>query len=249
MEARDDDERIVPLPTISLLLARTRAKPTSTEQPAIGKDVDARSEQRPKYVKNSYKIKKAGLLSSQYRFKENPISSRDQQESPVWKPSPFLEIREEGVWKSGIDHVGGEDKTAPDVVVEDGVWNSSPVDARVESGWKTSPVATVGVEGSVKTPYKLKSTSAKRRRPKSKKKFNDDDGPISVKESKLTALLKKSEFSCKDREGDGYYADVSLNCQVFHYCLSERRHSYLCPKGSSFHQVISTSYFSCFQRG
>ena len=37
------------------------------------------------------------------------------------------------------------------------------------------------------------------------------------KPSELELLLANSKFSCSGFK-DGYYADNSLNCQVFHYC-------------------------------
>uniref|UniRef100_R4G3A7 Putative chitin binding peritrophin-a domain protein n=1 Tax=Rhodnius prolixus TaxID=13249 RepID=R4G3A7_RHOPR len=53
---------------------------------------------------------------------------------------------------------------------------------------------------------------------------------------RLTALLPKSRFSCASRS-TGYYADESLNCEVFHYCQDNARHSWICPEEFLFHQV------------
>jgi len=56
------------------------------------------------------------------------------------------------------------------------------------------------------------------------------------KPSELELLLANSKFSCASHK-DGYYADNSLNCQVFHYCVQGAKHSWMCPKGTVFHQV------------
>lgn len=34
-----------------------------------------------------------------------------------------------------------------------------------------------------------------------------------------------------------YYADESVNCEVFHYCQENQKHSWVCPEGFVFHQV------------
>lgn len=46
----------------------------------------------------------------------------------------------------------------------------------------------------------------------------------------LALLLEKSTFSCNDRN-TGYYADDTVNCQVFHYCQESTKHSWICPEG------------------
>lgn len=53
---------------------------------------------------------------------------------------------------------------------------------------------------------------------------------------RLTQLLPNSKFSCSNRN-TGYYADEGLNCEVFHYCQDNARHSWICPEGFLFHQV------------
>lgn len=50
-------------------------------------------------------------------------------------------------------------------------------------------------------------------------------------------LLPQSKFNC-DGKNTGYYADEGLNCEVFHYCQDNARHSWICPEGFLFHQVI-----------
>ncbi|RZF44757.1 hypothetical protein LSTR_LSTR000709 [Laodelphax striatellus] len=53
---------------------------------------------------------------------------------------------------------------------------------------------------------------------------------------RLTQLLPESKFSCSNKN-TGYYADEGLNCEVFHYCQDNARHSWICPEGFLFHQV------------
>ncbi|XP_046660965.1 alpha/beta-gliadin A-II [Homalodisca vitripennis] len=53
---------------------------------------------------------------------------------------------------------------------------------------------------------------------------------------RLTLLLPQSKFDCHSRN-TGYYADEGLNCEVFHYCQDNARHSWICPEGFLFHQV------------
>lgn len=56
------------------------------------------------------------------------------------------------------------------------------------------------------------------------------------KPDRLAMLLKKSQFSCANKK-DGYYADNSVECQAFHYCVAGAKHSWQCPEGTVFHQV------------
>ncbi|CAA9995557.1 unnamed protein product [Nesidiocoris tenuis] len=53
---------------------------------------------------------------------------------------------------------------------------------------------------------------------------------------RLTMLLPQSKFNCQGKN-TGYYADEGLNCEVFHYCQDNARHSWICPEGFLFHQV------------
>ncbi|XP_076347945.1 uncharacterized protein LOC143245470 [Tachypleus tridentatus] len=52
----------------------------------------------------------------------------------------------------------------------------------------------------------------------------------------LSVLLGDSRFSCSSKR-DGYYADDSVNCRIFHYCVGGAKHSWMCPGGTVFHQV------------
>jgi Chitin binding Peritrophin-A domain len=49
----------------------------------------------------------------------------------------------------------------------------------------------------------------------------------------LALLLEKSSFTCNGRT-TGYYADDSVECQVFHYCQENTKHSWICPEGKFF---------------
>lgn len=53
---------------------------------------------------------------------------------------------------------------------------------------------------------------------------------------RLTQLLPQSKFACGGKK-TGYYADEGLDCEVFHYCQDNARHSWICPEGFVFHQV------------
>uniref|UniRef100_A0A0C9QWB2 SMARCD2 protein n=1 Tax=Fopius arisanus TaxID=64838 RepID=A0A0C9QWB2_9HYME len=54
---------------------------------------------------------------------------------------------------------------------------------------------------------------------------------------RLSLLLPQSKFDCINKQ-TGYYADEDLNCEVFHYCHENAKHSWICPEGFTFHQVI-----------
>ncbi|XP_011555554.3 pheromone receptor transcription factor isoform X1 [Plutella xylostella] len=53
---------------------------------------------------------------------------------------------------------------------------------------------------------------------------------------RLATLLQQSKFDCVSKNS-GYYADEELNCEVFHYCQDNVKHSWICPEGFTFHQV------------
>ncbi|XP_015590903.1 uncharacterized protein LOC107265698 [Cephus cinctus] len=53
---------------------------------------------------------------------------------------------------------------------------------------------------------------------------------------RLAILLQQSKFDCINKQ-TGYYADEELNCEVFHYCQDNAKHSWICPEGFTFHQV------------
>lgn len=58
---------------------------------------------------------------------------------------------------------------------------------------------------------------------------------------RLTLLLPQSRFDCVNKQ-TGYYADEDLNCEVFHYCQDNAKHSWICPEGFTFHQVSNAKY-------
>ncbi|KAK2576208.1 hypothetical protein KPH14_005578 [Odynerus spinipes] len=70
------------------------------------------------------------------------------------------------------------------------------------------------------------------------------NGPLNAEEleeekeepDRLTLLLPQSKFDCVGKQ-TGYYADEDLNCEVFHYCHENAKHSWICPEGFTFHQV------------
>ncbi|XP_055320001.1 uncharacterized protein LOC129577275 isoform X2 [Sitodiplosis mosellana] len=69
--------------------------------------------------------------------------------------------------------------------------------------------------------------------PPSKNRFEDE---LETEEpDRLALALEKSTFQCEGRTG--YYADESVNCEVFHYCQENQKHSWVCPEGFQFHQV------------
>ncbi|XP_037088153.1 uncharacterized protein LOC119108642 [Pollicipes pollicipes] len=53
---------------------------------------------------------------------------------------------------------------------------------------------------------------------------------------RLTVLLETSSFRCEPAD-TGYFADDSVNCEVFHYCAAGVKHSWVCPDGNIFHQI------------
>ncbi|XP_076371142.1 uncharacterized protein LOC143256997 [Tachypleus tridentatus] len=63
---------------------------------------------------------------------------------------------------------------------------------------------------------------------------DEEEGPTTP--DPLSLLLADSKFACSGKK-DGYYADDSVNCRVFHYCVGGDRHSWMCPTGTVFHQV------------
>lgn len=54
---------------------------------------------------------------------------------------------------------------------------------------------------------------------------------------RLEILLNDSKFTCVGFK-DGYYADETVDCEVFHHCADNVKHSWLCPNGAAFHQVF-----------
>ncbi|XP_049827584.1 bromodomain-containing protein 4-like [Schistocerca gregaria] len=64
----------------------------------------------------------------------------------------------------------------------------------------------------------------------------DEEELEEEKPDRLSLLLPQSKFDCNNKK-TGYYADEGLNCEVFHYCQDNARHSWICPEGFLFHQV------------
>lgn len=62
---------------------------------------------------------------------------------------------------------------------------------------------------------------------------------------RLSLLLPQSKFDCVGKQ-TGYYADEELNCEVFHYCQDNAKHSWICPEGFTFHQVMLLKFLFYF---
>ncbi|CAH0726225.1 unnamed protein product, partial [Brenthis ino] len=73
---------------------------------------------------------------------------------------------------------------------------------------------------------------------KTKQQLLDEEEIVEDREEpdRLSTLLQQSKFDCVNKN-TGYYADQELNCEVFHYCQDNVKHSWICPEGFSFHQV------------
>lgn len=72
---------------------------------------------------------------------------------------------------------------------------------------------------------------ARNKAPLSKKQREQLEQEIEEEEpDHLALLLEKSSFTCNART-TGYYADDSVDCQVFHYCQDNTKHSWICPEG------------------
>lgn len=61
----------------------------------------------------------------------------------------------------------------------------------------------------------------------------------------ILATVPKTSFTCADKDGGGYYADMETQCQVHHTCgnredLSLITYSQLCPNGTIFDQEGQT---------
>ncbi|RWS16440.1 hypothetical protein B4U79_05474 [Dinothrombium tinctorium] len=52
----------------------------------------------------------------------------------------------------------------------------------------------------------------------------------------------ENEF-CKDKS-DGFFADLDLNCQVYHFCNGKTMQTFKCPKGTLFNQINQTCDWS-----
>lgn len=57
-----------------------------------------------------------------------------------------------------------------------------------------------------------------------------------------TVPVPETSFNCADYEYPGYYADVEVDCQVFHICQEDGRHdAFFCPNSESLtHDSIRT---------
>jgi len=69
-----------------------------------------------------------------------------------------------------------------------------------------------------------------------KEEYSEEDAEKDKQPTRLELLLAESKFTCGQKK-DGYYADSSVACQVFHYCVGGAKHSWMCPEATVFHQV------------
>lgn len=71
------------------------------------------------------------------------------------------------------------------------------------------------------------STSASGKREESVN--SEEEAEKERQPTRLELLLAESKFTCSQKK-DGYYADPTVGCQVFHYCVSGAKHSWMCPE-------------------
>ncbi|KAI2808954.1 hypothetical protein BLOT_000095 [Blomia tropicalis] len=94
---------------------------------------------------------------------------------------------------------------------------------------------------SVADPNESYQSSRSRYSASSSKNDDDDEKKAAEEEEekkpdRLALLLADSKFNC-DSHKNGYYADESVGCQVFHYCVEGVKHSWQCPENTVFHQI------------
>ncbi|XP_041988593.1 probable basic-leucine zipper transcription factor Q [Aricia agestis] len=73
-------------------------------------------------------------------------------------------------------------------------------------------------------------------RPSKLQQLSEEEEDEKEEPDRLSELLQQSKFNCVNKN-TGYYADEELNCEVFHYCQDNVKHSWICPDGFTFHQV------------
>ncbi|XP_064076803.1 putative uncharacterized protein DDB_G0268364 isoform X1 [Vanessa tameamea] len=73
-------------------------------------------------------------------------------------------------------------------------------------------------------------------RPTKQQLIEEEEEEEKEEPDRLSQLLQQSKFDCVNKN-TGYYADQELNCEVFHYCQDNAKHSWICPDGFTFHQV------------
>ncbi|CAG4943440.1 unnamed protein product [Colias eurytheme] len=87
-------------------------------------------------------------------------------------------------------------------------------------------------------PARAPHRKPQEQRPAKLQQQSSEEEELEEKEEpdRLSNLLQQSKFDCATRKS-GYYADEDLNCEVFHYCQDNVKHSWICPDGFTFHQV------------
>jgi len=91
-------------------------------------------------------------------------------------------------------------------------------------------------------PARRPAASTRQAAPATRKSFGtqasqeEEEEEEEQKPSPLELLLERSTFKC-DQKKDGYYADTSVECKAFHYCIGGAKNSFMCAEGTVFHQV------------
>ncbi|XP_028966998.1 mediator of RNA polymerase II transcription subunit 15-like [Galendromus occidentalis] len=80
------------------------------------------------------------------------------------------------------------------------------------------------------------SRQAPARKVASQQSSQEEEEEEEAKPSPLELLLERSTFKCESKK-DGYYADTSVECKAFHYCIGGAKNSFMCAEGTVFHQV------------
>ncbi|XP_034841344.1 probable basic-leucine zipper transcription factor Q [Maniola hyperantus] len=96
----------------------------------------------------------------------------------------------------------------------------------------------VYIEEQRPVPVRAPHRKQEQQRPIKHQQQQESEEELEEKEEpdRLSTLLQQSKFNCVSKN-TGYYADEELNCEVFHYCQDNIKHSWICPEGFTFHQV------------
>lgn len=81
--------------------------------------------------------------------------------------------------------------------------------------------SSYGRGSSERSRYAPSSNSKKQADDEEKRQAEEDEED--KKPDRLAILLAESKFACNDLK-NGYYADESVGCQVFHYCVDGVKH-------------------------
>nr|XP_027199799.1 uncharacterized protein DDB_G0271670-like [Dermatophagoides pteronyssinus] len=108
-------------------------------------------------------------------------------------------------------------------------------EAQTYSATVTDPSGGYSRDAPARSRYSPSSsnTAANREEEEAKKLAEEEE---ERKPDRLALLLSESKFSCNGVK-NGYYADETVGCQVFHYCVEGVKHSWQCPENTVFHQI------------